>query len=105
MIQDAFVYGDNFQKNANMKSTVNRCYPLDPIGRVHLDSLELYPNTHMKKDTVIDLMLLVRLKLVKTKSYEGTLDLLYNNDFRKSAQYNIQDNSTTGQAGQKIKIY
>ena len=27
----------------------------DPIGRVHLDSLELYLNTHMKKDTHIPL--------------------------------------------------
>ena len=26
------------------------------IGRVHLDSLELYLNTHMKKDTLTGLM-------------------------------------------------
>ena len=42
MIQDAFVYGDNFPKNANMKSTVKQLKPMTPIGRVHLDSLELY---------------------------------------------------------------
>ena len=47
----------------------------DFIGRVHLDSLELYPNTHMKKDIHTDLMLLVKFKFGENKvSYEGTLD-------------------------------
>ena len=47
----------------------------DPIGRVHLDSLELYPNTHMKKDTLIHLMPIGEMEVGEKKTvYEGTPD-------------------------------
>ena len=37
--------------------------PMILVGRVHLDSLELSSNTHMKKDTLTGLMPLVKWKL------------------------------------------
>ena len=71
MILDVFVYGNN-PRNVSMKSMVRKLNH-GSIGRVHLDSLELYPNTLMKKDTLIDLMP-EKWRLKEKTVYEGTPD-------------------------------
>jgi DNA polymerase elongation subunit (family B) len=64
----------------------------DLVGRVHLDYLQLY-----RKHTYHE-MHSYRLDFVgeyevgeKKTHYEGTLDALYNNDFKKFIEYNKQD--------------
>lgn len=64
----------------------------DLVGRVHLDYLQLY-----RKHTYHE-MHSYRLDFVgeyevgeKKTHYEGTLDSLYNNDFKKFIEYNKQD--------------
>ena len=78
----------------------------DFIGRVHLDSLELYPKYTYEERHTYRLDAIGELEVGEKKTvYEGTLDQLYNNDFRTFIEYNRQDVAPTGQAGQKTKIY
>ena len=105
MIQDAFVYGDNFPKNANMKSTVNRAVILILIGRVHLDSLELYLKYTYEERHSYRLDAIGEVEVGENKvPYEGTFDQLYNNDFRKFIEYNIQDTALLDKLDKKLRF-
>jgi len=77
----------------------------DLIGRVHLDSLELYRKyTYEERHTYrLDAIGEVELGEKKTQ-YEGTLDQLYNNDFRKFIEYNRQDTALLDKLDKKLKF-
>ena len=77
----------------------------DLIGRVHLDSLELYRKyTYEERHTYrLDAIGEAELGEKKTQ-YEGTLDQLYNNDFRKFIEYNRQDTSLLDKLDKKLKF-
>ena len=77
----------------------------DLVGRVHLDYLQLY-----RKHTYHE-MHSYRLDFVgeyevdeKKTQYEGTLDALYNNDFRKFIEYNKQDVMLLVKIDKKLKF-
>lgn len=77
----------------------------DLVGRVHLDYLQLY-----RKHTYHE-MHSYRLDFVgeyevgeKKTQYEGTLDALYNNDFRKFIEYNRQDVLLLVKIDKKLKF-
>jgi len=64
----------------------------DPIGRVHLDYLELYRKYNYHELPSYRLDYVGEIELGENKiHYEGTLDQLYNNDFEKFIAYNRQD--------------
>ena len=77
----------------------------DLIGRVHLDSLELYRKyTYEERHTYrLDAIGEAELGEKKTQ-YEGTLDQLYNNDFRKFIEYNRQDTALLDKLDKKLKF-
>ena len=77
----------------------------DLIGRVHLDSLELYRKyTYEERHTYrLDAIGEAELGEKKTQ-YEGTLDQLYNNDFKKFIEYNRQDTALLDKLDKKLKF-
>ena len=77
----------------------------DLVGRVHLDSLELYRKyTYEERHSYkLDAIAEYELKERKT-AYEGTLDQLYNNDFKTFIEYNRQDTMLLEKLDRKLKF-
>ena len=64
----------------------------DLIGRVHIDSLELYRKYNYEERHSYRLDFIGEMELGEKKVvYEGSLDRLYNHDFERFLEYNIQD--------------
>ena len=77
----------------------------DLIGRVHLDSLELYRKYTYEERHTYRLDAIGELEIGENKTvYEGTLDQLYNNDFRTFIEYNRQDVALLDKLDKKLKF-
>lgn len=77
----------------------------DFIGRVHLDSLELYRKYNYEERHSYRLDVIGELELGETKvQYEGTLDQLYNNDFKEFIRYNRQDCALLDKLDKKLRF-
>ena len=77
----------------------------DLIGRVHLDSLELYRKYTYEERHTYRLDAIGELEIGEKKTvYEGTLDQLYNNDFRTFIEYNRQDVALLDKLDKKLKF-
>jgi DNA polymerase elongation subunit (family B) len=77
----------------------------DFIGRVHMDSLELYRKYTYEERHTYRLDAIAEYELGKTKTqYEGTLDQLYNNDFKKFIEYNRNDTMLLDDLDKKLKF-
>lgn len=77
----------------------------DLVGRVHMDYMQLYRKyTYEERHSYsLDAILEYEGLDGKTK-YEGTLDQLYNNDFKKFLQYNRQDVNGIAQMDKKLRF-
>ena len=77
----------------------------DFIGRVHLDSLELYRKYTYEERHSYRLDAIAEYELGERKTqYEGTLDQLYNNDFKTFIEYNRQDCALLDRMDKKLKF-
>lgn len=77
----------------------------DPVGRVHLDYLELYRKYNYHEMHSYSLDSIAEYELGERKvPYEGTLDQLYNNDFEKFIAYNRQDVTLLKKLDAKLKF-
>jgi DNA polymerase elongation subunit (family B) len=77
----------------------------DFVGRVHLDSLELYRKYTYEERHTYRLDAIAEYELGERKTqYEGTLDQLYNNDFRTFVEYNINDCMLLEKLDKKLKF-
>ena len=77
----------------------------DLIGRVHLDSLELYRKYTYEERHTYRLDAIGEMEIGEKKTvYEGTLDQLYNNDFRTFIQYNRQDVALLDKLDKKLRF-
>ena len=77
----------------------------DLIGRVHLDSLELYRKYTYEERHTYRLDAIGEIEVGENKvPYEGTLDQLYNNDFRRFIEYNIQDTALLDKLDKKLRF-
>ena len=77
----------------------------DFVGRVHLDSLEMYRKYTYEERHSYRLDAIAEYELGETKTvYEGTLDQLYNNDFKKFIEYNRQDTALLDKLDKKLKF-
>jgi len=77
----------------------------DLVGRVHLDYLELYRKYTYEERHSYRLDAIAEYELGETKTpYEGTLDQLYNNDFKKFIEYNRQDCALIDKLDKKLKF-
>lgn len=77
----------------------------DFVGRVHLDSLELYRKYNYEERHSYRLDAIGELEIGERKVvYEGTLDQLYHNDFRKFIEYNRQDTLLLDKLDKKLRF-
>ena len=77
----------------------------DLVGRVHLDSLNLYRKYTYEERHSYRLDAIGEVEVGENKvPYEGTLDQLYNNDFRKFIEYNIQDTALLDKLDKKLRF-
>ena len=105
MIQDVFVWGGQLPKKREYEKYGKSAVTFDLIGRVHLDSLELYRKYTYEERHSYRLDAIGEIEVGENKvPYEGTLDQLYNNDFRKFIEYNIQDTALLDKLDKKLRF-
>lgn len=64
----------------------------DLVGRIHMDYLQLYKKYNYESRHSYKLDFIGEMEVGENKTqYEGTLDQLYNKDFKKFIEYNRQD--------------
>lgn len=100
-----FCLWDQLPKKREYEKYGKTAITYDFVGRVHLDSLELYRKyTYEERHSYsLDSIAFYELGERKTQ-YEGTLDQLYNNDFKKFIEYNRQDTSLLDRLDKKLKF-
>jgi DNA polymerase elongation subunit (family B) len=77
----------------------------DLIGRVHLDYMQLYRKYTYEERHSYSLDAISNMELGEMKTpYEGTLDSLYNNDFKTFIEYNRQDVMLIARLDDKLKF-
>ena len=77
----------------------------DLVGRVHLDSLELYRKYTYEERHSYRLDAIGEMEVGENKTvYEGTLDQLYNNDFKTFIEYNRQDVALLDKLDKKLRF-
>jgi len=77
----------------------------DLIGRIHMDYMQLYRKYTYHEMHSYSLDAIGEYELNETKvAYEGSLDKLYNQDFKKFIEYNIQDTMLLYKLDMKLKF-
>jgi DNA polymerase elongation subunit (family B) len=77
----------------------------DLIGRVHVDYLQLYKKYNYEERHSYALNAISDIELGESKvAYDGTLDELYNDDFKKFLEYNIQDTRLLDKLDRKLQF-
>jgi DNA polymerase elongation subunit (family B) len=77
----------------------------DLIGRIHMDYLQLYKKYNYESRHSYSLDAIGEYELGERKTaYEGSLDQLYNKDFKKFVQYNRQDTLLVFKIHDKLKF-
>jgi DNA polymerase elongation subunit (family B) len=96
---------NQFPKKREYEKYGKAAITYDLIGRVHLDSLELYRKYTYEERHTYRLDAIGEMEVGETKTqYEGTLDQLYNNDFRTFILYNRQDTALLDKLDKKLKF-
>ena len=77
----------------------------DLIGRIHLDYLQLYKKYNYESRHSYKLDAIGEMEVGENKTqYEGTLDQLYNKDFKRFIEYNRQDTMLLVKIHNKLKF-
>jgi DNA polymerase elongation subunit (family B) len=100
-----FCLWDQYPKKREYEKYGKTAVTYDLIGRVHLDSLELYRKYTYEERHTYRLDAIGEMEIGENKTvYEGTLDQLYNNDFRRFVEYNRQDCALLNKLDKKLKF-
>jgi len=100
-----FCLFNQFPKKREYEKYGKAAVTYDFVGRVHLDSLELYRKYTYEERHSYRLDAIAEYELGERKTaYEGTLDQLYNNDFRTFIEYNRQDTALLDKLDKKLKF-
>jgi DNA polymerase elongation subunit (family B) len=100
-----FCLWNQFPKKREYEKYGKAAVTYDLIGRVHLDSLELYRKYTYEERHTYRLDAIGEMEIGENKTvYEGSLDQLYNNDFRKFIEYNRQDCALLDKLDKKLKF-
>jgi DNA polymerase elongation subunit (family B) len=79
-------------------------YTYDLIGRIHMDSLEVYRKFSFGERHSYRLDAIAEYELGEQKvQYDGTLDQLYNFDYKKFIKYSIQDTLLLDKLDKKLR--
>ena len=96
---------NQYPKKREYEKFGKKAITYDLVGRVHLDSLELYRKYTYEERHTYRLDAIGEMEIGETKTvYEGTLDQLYNNDFKKFIEYNRQDTALLDKLDKKLKF-
>ena len=96
---------DQMPKKREYEKYGKQAVTYDLVGRVHLDSLELYRKYTYEERHSYRLDAIGEMEIGESKTvYEGTLDQLYNNDFKKFIEYNRQDCALLDKLDKKLKF-
>ena len=96
---------DQYPKKRTYEKFGKESTTYDLIGRVHVDSLELYRKYNYEERHTYRLDAIGELEVGERKTvYEGSLDALYNNDFRTFIEYNRQDTALLDKLDKKLKF-
>lgn len=100
-----FCLWDQLPKRREYEKFGKTAITYDLIGRIHLDSLELYRKYNYEERHTYRLDAIGELEVGERKvEYDGTLDQLYNNDFKRFIQYNRQDTALLDKLDKKLKF-
>jgi DNA polymerase elongation subunit (family B) len=100
-----FCLWNQFPKKREYEKYGKTAITYDFHGRVHLDSLELYRKYTYEERHTYRLDAIAEYELGQRKTqYEGTLDQLYNNDFKTFVEYNINDCKLLDDLDKKLKF-
>jgi DNA polymerase elongation subunit (family B) len=100
-----FCLFDLFPRKREYEKFGRSAVTYDFIGRVHVDYLELYRKYTYEERHSYRLDAIAEYELGKRKTqYEGTLDQLYNNDFKTFVEYNINDCKLLDDLDKKLKF-
>jgi DNA polymerase elongation subunit (family B) len=96
---------DQYPKKREYEKYGKLSQTYDLMGRVHIDSLELYRKYTYEERHTYRLDAIGEMEIGENKTvYEGTLDQLYNNDFKTFIEYNRQDVALLDKLDQKLKF-
>ena len=83
---------DQFPKDRTYDNFGEERQSYDLVGRVHLDYMQLYRKFNYEERHSYRLDFIGEIEVGENKvAYEGSLDRLYNHDYEKFIEYNIQD--------------
>jgi len=100
-----FCLWDQYPKKREYEKYGKTSETFDFVGRVHIDSLELYRKYTYEERHSYRLDAIGEYELDERKTqYEGTLDQLYNNDFRTFIEYNRQDVALLDKLDKKLRF-
>jgi len=100
-----FCLWNQFPKRREYEKFGKTSVTYDIVGRVHLDSLALYRKYTYEERHSWKLDSVAEDELGERKTqYEGTLDQLYNNDFKTFIEYNRQDCAILEKLDKKLKF-
>ena len=100
-----FCLWDQYPKKRTYEKYGREQETYDLIGRQHLDSLELYRKYTYEERHTYRLDAIGEMEIGEKKTvYEGTLDQLYNNDFRTFIEYNRQDVALLDKLDKKLRF-
>ena len=100
-----FCLWNQFPKKREYEKFGKTAITYDLVGRVHMDSLELYRKYTYEERHTYRLDAIGEMEIGERKTvYEGTLDQLYNNDFKKFIIYNRQDTALLDKLDKKLKF-
>ena len=100
-----FCLWDQYPKGRTFErfGTENQTYDL--IGRVHMDYMQLYRKYTYEERHSYSLDAILEYEGLEGKTrFEGTLDALYNQNFKKFIEYNRQDVNGLAQLDRKLKF-
>ena len=96
---------DQFPKERTYENFGNERQSYDLIGRVHLDYMQLYRKYNYEERHSYRLDFIGEMEVGEKKvAYEGRLDRLYNHDFHKFLEYNIQDVMLIAKMDKKLQF-
>lgn len=100
-----FCLWDQLPKKREYEKFGRTAITYDLVGRIHLDSLEVYRKYTYEERHSYRLDVIGETEVGEKKvAYEGTLDQLYNQDFRKFIEYNRQDTALLDKLDRKLKF-
>jgi len=100
-----FCLWDQYPKMREFERYGAKSFTYDIVGRVHMDYMQLYRKYTYEERHSYSLDAIAEHELGEHKTqYEGTLDQLYNQNFKKFIEYNRQDTMILHKLDEKLKF-